>query len=380
MRTVVEFPDNEQVADEAAEWLVRLDADHGPTNEELTDLRDWVARSPLHRKTLARMARLYERMNVLTDLSVPLGTLPEQRGAVGGVTSTSSARFFDNWSTVGLAAAALVASIAVGLLFLPALQKDPLLESNGLYATAVGQQSTTELADGSTVLLNTDSQLRVEYSEHYRDVYLLQGEALFTVARNVEQPFRVYAGDGRVQAVGTAFSVRLSAGSMDVTVTEGKVSLASVVAPHAGVANSVESIGEEFKYATDDDPVGVKSLGFLVAGEVASVKRLAEDENPASIGLDGVRRVAPEDLARRLAWREGMLMFNGEPLEKVIDEVSRYTSVKIEFADPAVRSIPVGGRFPVGETDVMFEILSTNFNIDATRLSHDRVVLSVAIR
>ncbi len=81
-------------------------------------------------------------------------------------------------------------------------------------------------------------------------------------------------------------------------------------------------------------------------------------------------------MAKRLSWREGVLTFAGDPLEVVVEEISRYTTVSIEFSDPAVRAIRIGGRFPIGETDAMFAALEANFGLRVTRLSHDRVMVS----
>ena len=83
----------------------------------------------------------------------------------------------------------------------------------------------------------------------------------------------------------------------------------------------------------------------------------------------------PKELNERLAWRDGILMFSGDRLEDVVKEVSRYTTVSIEIPDPAIRDMRIGGRFPVGETEVMLAALETNFNLHVTRLGHNRVVL-----
>ena len=125
----------------------------------------------------------------------------------------------------------VVVVIGIGVASTLWLRADPFLRSNGFYSTAVGQQQSTTLADGSVVLLNTNSQIKVNYNNEYRDIRLLQGEAHFTVAENAAYPFRVYAGNGRIEAVGTAFSVYLKDTTIDVTVTEGVVVLASVNHP-----------------------------------------------------------------------------------------------------------------------------------------------------
>ena len=69
----MEFPDQGVLAEEAAEWLIRLDADTPPTRQELQTLGEWLNRSPAHREELEKLAAIWGRLNVLTELAVPLG-------------------------------------------------------------------------------------------------------------------------------------------------------------------------------------------------------------------------------------------------------------------------------------------------------------------
>lgn len=334
MGTIVELPERKELAQEAAQWLIRLDADTPPSDEELRALGEWLHRSPAHREELESMAALWGRMNVLTELAVPLA-----RPA---------------WRRTGALMAAMAAAVVLlVVVFVQSRSTNPLLETNGLYATAVGQQSVKELADGSQVMLNTNTQIRVEYDETHRNVYLLQGEALFTVAKNPQRPFRVYAGSGLIEAVGTAFSVYLRGSQVDVAVTEGRVALAS----------------------------STQSLGVMSAGEVATIRTPAADPaaDPGGEGaavLEEIEPIPPQALAQRLAWQNGVVMFSGETLENVVKELGRYTTMSIEIPDETIRSMRVGGRFPVGETEAMLAALETNFNLRAIRVSHNRVVLA----
>lgn len=349
MGKIVEFPDRSELAQEAVQWLVRLDADTPPSEEDLNALREWLQRSPAHREELESVAALWGRMNILTELAVPLGHASRPRRPP--------------WRRAGVVAASVAAlAAAVVILIARGPSADPLLESNGLYATAVGQQSTKGLADGSQVMLNTNTQIKVEYGDDYRRVYLLQGEALFTVAKNSERPFRVYAGNGLIEAVGTSFSVYLKGPDVDVTVTEGRVSLASIKSP-PDAATRQESM---------------QPLGLLSAGQVATIRSpVAEPATGASV-LEELEPIPPQVLAQRLAWRDGVVMFSGETLENVVKELGRYTTVSIEIPDATIRSMRVGGRFPVGETETMLAALETNFNLRVIRLSHNRVLLAPA--
>lgn len=373
---VVDFPDRKAIEEEAGAWLIKLDGDSAPSAEELASLREWLERSPVHREQLGSLAEFWGRMNVLTELAVPMGK-PEDRAKRG--LAEILRRAIPRTRRVGLFIATVVAVIGVGVISAVLLRPDPFLSSNGLYATAVGQQQSTTLADGSIVLLNTNSQIKVDYDEEYRRIRLLQGEAHFTVTKNAERPFRVYAGSGRVQAVGTAFSVYLRGDAVDVTVTEGRVAVASV-SERQTEALRQQATPEGANQSPGSNVIAdsglVEALGTIKAGESATI-RSAPDA--ATVGtINAVETIAAREMTKRLSWREGMLTFTGDPLEVVVDEISRYTTVSIEITDPAVRATRIGGRFPIGETDAMFDVLEANFGLRVTRLSRDRVLVSAA--
>lgn len=380
MKTVVEFPDKGVLSEQAAEWLIRLDADSPPSRQELRALGEWLHRSPAHREELEKLALLWGRMNILTELAVrkrdPQDIARPPRGAPA---TTGRGR---RLRQAGIAAV-VVGAFAFGLLWFARESADEsVTATNGLYATAVGQQSTTELPDGSQIVLNTDSQIRVNYGERFRQVHLLQGEALFTVAKDPRRPFRVYAGSGRIEAVGTSFSVYLHGGEAQVTVAEGRVALASVDMPRMrGASGELGSrqAGGAASSGTSDETESVQGLGTLSAGQVGTIRNLI-DTNAAAVPmtLTGVTPLTPAKLAERLAWRDGILRFSGESLEDVVREVSRYTTVSIEIPDPAVRDMRIGGRFPVGETDVMLAALQSSFNLRVTHLGRNRIVLTAA--
>lgn len=368
---IVEFPDRKAISEEAAAWLIKLDGDRAPSAEELASLREWLSRSPVHREQLRSFAEFWGKMNVLTELSVSLGHAERRSSRRFASRSRLALPLF---ARASLAAAVIVIGIATTFWLRP----DPL-SSNDFYATAVGQQRSMTLADGSLVILNTNTQIKVDYNNEYRNIRLLQGEAHFTVAKNPLRPFRVYAGNGMVQAVGTAFSVYLRDDSVDVTVTEGKVVLVSV-----GQAN-VDLLPQPGRLPGGDQSSGsiamfddglIEVLGTIKAGESATFQN-APNADVARI-IDAIETIEAPEMAKRLSWREGILTFAGDPLSVVVDEISRYTTVSIEISDPVVRATRIGGRFPIGETDAMFDALEANFGLRVTRLSHDRVLLSAA--
>jgi transmembrane sensor len=374
---IVEFPDRSSVQSEAALWLIKLDGDQQPTEEVLASLHEWLSRSPLHREELRNVAAMWSKMNVLTELAVPLGrveTSPRSFSPIGALRSCLSGV----GTKIMLTSVLLVGVVYSFYAFWP--QSSRHFATNGVYATAVGEQKTVMLSDGSAILLNTNSEVVVDYSREFRDIRLARGEVEFTVAKNPDAAFRVYAGNERVQAIGTAFTVYMQDNKIDVTVTEGQVTLATLNEPvivdkpipytSPGAINVAVSPQNVTRY--------VETLSTLRAGQSASVNVTSESSASQLSALETVEVIQEQDLARRLSWREGLLVFAGDPLEDVVREINRYTTVAIEISDPEVKAIKIGGQFRVGETDAMLESFETNFGLLVTRLDENRIVLSAA--
>ncbi len=334
---------------EACAWIARLH-DAPPSSEELAALKAWMEQSPQHKAELARMAKRWEELNVLTELAVPLEEPALRRGDPGGLGLLRVHR----WRTLTAASVAAAAAL-IALLWQPLTIEGDGKPPAPHYVTAVGEQQLVTLPDYSTALLNTNSQLRVDYNGEYRDMYLIQGEAYFEVAPNPGKPFRVIAGNGLVWAIGTAFSVRLKDDTVEVTVTDGSVQIKPVQkisnasAPSAGSAES--------------------NPGIVKAGQSAVFDQVIES-------VESIEYVDESEISRKLAWQNGLLKFSGERLEDVVEEVSRYTPLSIVITDSELREEPIGGFFEVGETEKMFEALETSFGVRVDRINDNLVHLS----
>jgi len=351
---VYPYPDARAIEDEAADWVIKLDGDTPPSPEQLDALREWLSRSPAHRKALMAMAHFWNN-NILTELSVPLGKKDADRGKQDRL----------RWAVSAIAVTLLI--VIAAILYTPWLLED---KNNGLYVTAVGQQKSIVLSDGSNVELNTNSQVNVRYTGEYRDIHLLQGEAYFDVAKDKERPFRVYVGNSRVQAVGTAFTVYARGADIDVIVTEGKVlleALDAMMIPHS----QRDLVFDEQAY---DKSKHARELGLLRAGEKTTVM----EGNADKATLAEIQEIDHEDVEQGLSWRRGFLSFNGESLGEVVEEISRYTTVTIEIAGPSLKNIKIGGQLQVGDTESMLDALEANFGLQATRLGYNYVRLSTA--
>ena len=398
---VIEFPDRERIAAEAAEWIIRLDNDRMLEANKLQQLREWLNASPAHRDELTALNEFWSDQS-LAALPIPLHRLcsdvaaSKSKSKYKSETANSDAnnaatksRGFGGLQWLGTVAATI---FCVALISNFAWWGSDTV--NASYSTAVGQQSTLELPDGSKLYLNTNSQVKVEFSEAYRNIKLLQGEVHFEVSKDQSRPFRVYAGRGRVQAVGTAFTVLFQDNQdVDVVVSEGSVALAVLVEKGASLSTSaststltdqagvVDSNSTQLASALSEEyylAIPVDELGVLEAGQETTILVAHKSVVDAPNQLDSIKQVAEDELVRRGAWRSGLLVFSGTSLEEVVKEISRYTTLSIDIVDPQLKTVRIGGRFSIESTTALFDALEANFNLKVTRLDYNRVEISSA--
>jgi transmembrane sensor len=339
MENIIDFPDRETIETEACAWVSKMDAHETLPEADATALRAWINRSPRHYQELRRVADLWGDLNRLTELLPALNQLPTQskpRGAAAALT------YLFGSPTARIASALLVAvSLFVMINLYPG---DP---NHRAYITAIGEQRSIDLPDGSVMQLNTASQVKIDFNDSTRTVRLIAGEAHFEVAHNKTRPFEVSAGSGMIRAIGTAFTVYLNNQQVEVTVTEGQVE----VAPRQ-------------PQLSDGD------------ADISNPKVSANQNITYNGNVDPVRNLEQAEITKKLSWRQGMLLFSGESLEQVVSQVSRYTNDSIVITDPTIRDIRIAGYFKADDTRALFEALSVSFGVQVSRVDKNLVHLS----
>ena len=248
---------------------------------------------------------------------------------------------------LGLRQRKLALSAAAALLFAVGGGLYLAFAPNGeRYATPVGGLASVPMLDGSKVTLNTDSQIRIALTDTERRVELGHGEAFFEVSKDPKRPFVVRAGDKRVIAVGTKFSVRREGDDIEIVVTEGKVRVED------GAAGRVSRVG------------GLTDV-FLTPGSIAR----ADDA-----GVLVQRRTLPE-AEEHLSWRTGWLMFRDQGLADAIAEFNRYSARKIVIQDPAIASLKIEGNFRATNVEAFVRLLESGFPVRA-EVRADQILLT----
>lgn len=332
--------DNAEIQAEACAWLAQLDADT-MSPQDLEAFHEWLNRSPLHQREMRRAVGLWGDMNMLTELMAPIEAAHAQERKL--IKRRQSWGFPK--AVTAMAAACLMGIIIIGVAG-PDRFAPPETEAS-ILVTEVGEQLNSTLPDGSTIILNTNSQVEVDFDANVRKIRLLSGEAIFDVMPDKNRPLVVYAGDGLVRAVGTVFSVKLDDTTLNVAVSEGAVEVAPV--------RALQEVATQREIA----------LGYVKAGHMAVFENQRTKIEPIPLA----------EIESSLSWQKGVLTFSGEPLEQVIAEVSRYTTLSITIGDPELTELRVGGVYPTDDTDALFEALEAGFDIHIEHTDPNNVVL-----
>lgn len=323
-------PEEQTRRAEAARWLARLQASDC-TAAERAGCRRWQATDPANAAAYAQMESIYRR-------SAEFKLDPERRAVADALRASSARRArrrrTGRWAVGMSAAAALVLAVGIGW-----RTWDPA-QPVQTYASAVGEQHTFTLDDGSSLLLDTDSAVQVRYSRKQRNLVLERGQAQFTVAKLSDRPFVVQAGNATVRAVGTQFQVRRHADDVQVNLLEGMV---EVTAPPG-------TPGDDERTAT------------LAAGEQLTLNASGQWSQHAL------------DLEIAEGWTRGELVFRQTPLSQLVDEMNRYTPVKLRLDDPSLNDIRLSGVFYSSDQDSLVDALEQVWSLRAERKGGEIVI------
>lgn len=301
--------------DEATTWLARMDGGAWSDADEQA-LQHWLAEDPRRRGALLRAEAAW-----LTLDQIPIITT-EQRETRPG---------FDRRKFLAVGGGSIAASLGAGLLW---------FGSAATYTTEVGEVRRVPLADGSVAAINTASRIEVAMAGKRREVRITQGEAWFQVVKDRNRPFLVEAGRIRVQAIGTAFSVRRRDGGADILVTEGVV--------------------EAWADGAEGNRIRLLAGRRAFIGDDAAI--LQEPAEPYSVD-------------RTLAWRGGKIDLAGDSLTEAIAEFNRHNQRKIQLADPALGGERFDGTFRTNDPEGFAVAIENSLQVEVDLSDPHRILI-----
>lgn len=294
-----------EILEEAAEWLMRL-SENDLSDHERAEWERWKTSSPERDRAWARAQLLQSKLGGLPP-SLAMSALdrpsnPERRAALGKL-------------------ALLLAVMPVGWGSWKLAQTQQWTAD---YRTRVGERRELTLADGSRITLNTDSAIDVRYDSQQRLVHLREGEILVQTAQDLSRPFLVSTRQGRMQALGTRFTVRELSGRTHLAVLEGAVKV--MLAENTQSAPLIVNAGQRTDFSA-------QTFGTLSA----------TDRN------DG-------------AWAQGMLMADNMRLADFVAELTRYRRGFVRY-DPAIADLRISGAFPISDPQRTLNMLVQTYPV-----------------
>jgi transmembrane sensor len=354
---------NAQIYDEASEWLVefRTGEVDTPGRKKFTA---WLRSSPEHMRAYLELAAIWNEgahldpehrfdADQLSELAAGDNVIPlDRRPAVEAPTRERGAR-----SGITLFAVAASVLVAIGGAW-------GYLERN-TYSTGIGEQRSLALEDGSTVELNSDSKIRVHFSAERRTIDLIEGQALFHVAKDAARPFIVRSDDTKVRAVGTEFDVYRKMTGTTVSVVEGRVAVLDPRAEQSpkqqatvGSAKGENPSGE----GPGEGPVAGAGEFLLAAGEQAIVT------------AQSTEKPKKPNVAAATAWTQRRLVFDSATLADVAEEFNRYNRRRLVIKSPELAEFHITGVFASTDPKSLIRFLQARPEIVVTEKSNEILI------
>jgi transmembrane sensor len=280
----------------AAAWRIRL------AEQDQQDCPEFAAWLAADERNASAWRQVQDRWSVFTEHATAPEVIDLRCQALAHAHEASRGRWvrskrFANAHRLGIAA--VVIAVVVGGMFLWKVQPD-------VYRTRAGERRVVTLADGSQVALDSRSEVRVRYTQLARELTLVQGQARFDVAHDVERPFTVTAGGHEVIALGTSFNMDLFGPRLLVTLIEG----------HVVVADINLDAGEQVVFAPRAPP-----------------------------------SISHVNLVQTTAWENGEVVFENDTLATVVARINRYARQGVVIADPETSQLRISGVFHTGDID-----------------------------
>lgn len=310
------------IEEEAGRWVVRMHSDQVTSKDERM-FAAWLAEDEANGAAYDRQNKLWSSVGALRHDSSAMEALSDLREATPQPERPTRRGLLAASIAGGAIAAAGGSWLGYRVLF-----------GTQAYATEIGEQRRIVLDDGSAVTLNTNSALRLRFTDNERRLWLDHGQAFFAVAHDAGRPFRVFVGEDEVRAVGTAFDIRREGSRAMVTVEDGAVAVYR--------ATVTERLRAE-------PAVVVEASQQLV---VAPAQEM---------------RIAVVDTRRTGAWRFGQIVLDADPLSTAVAEINRYNARQIVIADPSLNGIAINGVFQTGRPEAFVETLTAAFPVSIQR-------------
>jgi ferric-dicitrate binding protein FerR (iron transport regulator) len=291
-------------------------------------IREWVTASEENKTAFNAYKKLWDESKALA-LSGAIDLEPALRHTKHQIPQfNKKTRWLGYWRQ---AVAVLLLSVLLSSAYNFLLKPNQNVAEQTIYQeikAAYGTQTQLQLADGTTVWLNAGSKLSfpISFKNLEERKVSLAGEGFFEVTKNTKHPFIVHTPQMDIKVLGTSFNVNAYENEDQITVAleEGKVSL--------------------LKHTNGK----TKEMISLSPNEVASYDLVNNQ----------IMHKTEKDLGRYSAWKDGLIVFFDDPLEKVVARLENWYNVKIEVPDKKLLKTHITGTFNDNSLDQVLYFLS----------------------
>jgi len=310
--------------------------------DDIFQLNVWIESSPENRKYYQELRNIWDN----SDKSVSFNDIDAPKAykkVLKRISGTSGKKnFWFYWQKI---AAIAVIPILIGSLYfiLSKAARQDQASGDVIYNevhAAFGTRSVLRLSDSTLVWLNSGSSLKypVRFTGNNRVVFL-SGEAYFEVESDVTRPFIVETATLKVKATGTRFNVQeyLNNPVSEVMLVSGKLTV------------------------NESNP----EKNFQLISELSPNQYLSFNRDTRE------KYIKEEDVSRYVAWKDGKLVFRNEPLDKVLDKISRMFNVDIVIQGEDLKNYRYHATFQDESLEEILKLLKLSAPLSFREIRRD---------
>lgn len=308
------------ISEQATEWYVRLQADD-VTAQDFSEFHLWLHANPQHQEAW----HCLEQFGLsLEHIKYPL--LPQALSAIDQKVPHSL-----------FTVKSIIWTIVFGGCIFAGLnvQQQQLWQQwQADYKTKIGEQKSIQLADGSQIILNTDTAININYNHKKREIELIKGEIHLEVVKDQSQrPFSVTNRDGVMQDIGTTFNIRQYDKHTVLAVSEGEVRVTTQKSH--------------------------KSISLHAEQQVLFDQHIIHSIQPLN--------------TKYSTWTNGVFNVYKMPLSEFIIELDRYHKGRLSYE--GIDQLEVSGVFPMQDSEKVLHSLEQQLPITVeSRLYYWKIV------
>ncbi len=330
---------SDELAQQAAEWLVRLSTDDMTPSARVAvqdEFEKWKQADPKHAQSARKMEAIIQQTRQLRDKAKHTVSA---RMAIEAVFKEKR-----KYEQVKNNIMALILVIALAIPFWAVEQHYPLTYLLAEMRTTTGEWETYALAHNNRITLNSLSAVNYPFNDNDRQLELVRGEVLVDVVTNPEHPFSVITKHGKIYALGTRFIVSLNEENTTLTMLESSASIQTLDHGKKNTDKLIINAGQRV------------SMSIHGIGEVEEIDKHVFSD----------------------AWKFRHLVVENQSLPKVLDELARHHAGFFHYDRAALEEKRVSAVLPLDDTEKALQLLARSFSLRITTFTPWLIVIGEA--